>query len=65
MGGRKENEHISREFIANETHCKVRDGRIHEVGNKTGVSNSVYDKALARYEEALEMPLADKISKNS
>lgn len=56
----------SREFIVNETRCEVRDGRIHEVGNKTGVPNSVYDKALARYEEALEMPLAKiKVKQNS
>ena len=57
---------ISREFIANETHCEVRDGRIHEVGNKTGVPNSIYNKALARYEEVLEMPLAEiNVKQNS
>lgn len=50
----------SREFIINETRCEVKDGRIREVGNKTGIPNSIYDKALARYEEALEMPLSAK-----
>ena len=48
----------SREFIVNETRCEVRNGRIYEVGNKTGVPNSIYNKALARYEESLAMPLA-------
>ena len=47
----------SREFIINETRCEVKDGRIREVGNKTGIPNSIYNKALARYEAALEMPL--------
>ena len=54
----------SREFIVNETRCEVRDGRIYEVANKTGVPNSIYNNALARYEEALEMPLSGKISGN-
>lgn len=47
-----------REFIVNETRCEVRDGRICEVGNKTGVPNAVYEKALSRYEASLAMPLA-------
>ena len=47
----------SREFTINETRCEVRDGRIYEVGNKTGIPNSIYNKALARYEESLEAPL--------
>ena len=47
----------SREFTINETRCEVRDGRIREVGNKTGIPNSIYNKALARYEESLEAPL--------
>ena len=33
------------------------DERIREVGNKTGIPNSIYNKALARYEESLEAPL--------
>lgn len=48
----------SREFIVNGTRCEIRNGRIYEVGNKTGVPNSVYNKALARYEEALSAPLS-------
>jgi len=48
----------SREFTINETRCEVRDGRIYEVGNKTGIPNSIYNKALARYEKILEMPLS-------
>ena len=51
----------SREFIINETRCEVKDGRIREVGNKTGIPNSIYDKALARYEKALEMPLSGRV----
>ena len=53
----------SREFIINETRCEVKDGRIREVDNKTGIPNSIYNKALARYEAALEMPLNGQAKK--
>lgn len=51
----------SKEFIINGTRCELRDGRIREVNsNRAGVPNSVYEKALKRYEEALGVLLADR-----
>ena len=38
----------------------VVNGRIREVGNKTGVPNSIYKQALARYEQWLYESLADR-----
>ena len=52
-----------REFTINETKCHVVDGRIKEVGNVSGIPNSVYNAAAKRYEEWLNMPLAEKNKK--
>jgi len=43
----------SREFIINETKCELVNGRISEVGNTYGAPSSIYQKAIARYEEWL------------
>ena len=52
-----------REFSINETKCYVADGRIKEVGNASGVPNTVYHAAAKRYEEWLNMPLSEKNKK--
>ncbi|MBQ8134122.1 MAG: hypothetical protein IJ192_06960 [Clostridia bacterium] len=50
-----------KEFIINDTRCEVIDGRIREAeGNKEGIPNSIYNKALARYEESLNMLLKNE-----
>ncbi|MCM1500477.1 MAG: hypothetical protein NC124_18605, partial [Clostridium sp.] len=50
----------SKEFVINGTKLHVVNGRIREVGNKTGVPNHVYEQALARYEQWLYEPLSDR-----
>lgn len=47
-----------REFILNGTKCEVRNGRIHEVGDKWGVARSVRDEAIRKYEEEMMRPLS-------
>lgn len=47
-----------REFILNGTECEVRNGRIHEVGDKWGVARNVRDEAIRRYEEEMSRPLS-------
>ena len=42
----------------NGTKCEVKYGRINEVGNTHVVPNSIYEKALKRYEELLYQPLS-------
>lgn len=51
----------SREFIINGTKCEVRHGKIHEVGNHTGIPNSIYEKALKRSEELAYVPLWQRL----
>ena len=48
----------SKEFTINGTKCEVKDGRICEVGNTHVVPNTIYAKALKRYEELLYQPLS-------
>lgn len=55
----------SKEFIINGTKCEVKYGRINEVGNTHVVPNSIYEKALKRYEELLYQPLSTYYEKNS
>lgn len=55
----------SKEFIINGTKCEVKYGRINEVGNTHIVPNSIYEKALKRYEELLYQPLSTYYEKNS
>jgi len=50
----------NKEFVINGTKMHVVNGRIREVGNKTGVPNNIYKQALARYEQWLYEPLADR-----
>lgn len=52
----------SREFIINGTKCEVKHGKIHEVGNRTGVPNSIYEKALERSEELAYVPLWQRMA---
>lgn len=47
-----------REFILNGTKCEVRNGRLHEVGDKWGVARSVRDEAIRKYEEEMLRPLS-------
>lgn len=47
-----------REFILNGTKCEVRNGKIHEVGDKWGVARSVRDEAIRKYEEEMLRPLS-------
>lgn len=49
-----------REFTINKTKCHVVDGRIQEVGNISGVPDSIYQKAVKRYEEWAYKPLAER-----
>lgn len=49
-----------REFIINDTVCEVRDGGIHEVGNKVGVPSSIHQAAMKRLEEMLYQPLSQR-----
>lgn len=49
-----------KEFTINGTKCEVVNGRIKEVGNRIGVPGSIYQKALARYEEWLYRPLSSR-----
>ena len=50
----------SKEFTINKTKCHVVNGRINEVGNLCGVPSSIYNKAVARYEERLCKPLSSR-----
>lgn len=50
----------SREFIINDTKCELVNGRISEVGNTYGAPSSIYQKAIARYEEWLYQPMNKK-----
>ncbi len=50
----------NKEFVINGTKMQVVNGRIREVGNKTGVPNIIYKQALERYEQWLYEPLADR-----
>lgn len=47
-----------REFILNGTKCEVKNGRIHEVGDKWGVARNVRDEAIRKYEEEMSRPLS-------
>lgn len=47
-----------REFALNGTKCEVKNGRIHEVGNRWGVPSAVRDEALRKYEEEMSRPLS-------
>lgn len=47
-----------REFILNGTKCEVRNGKIHEAGDKWGVARSVRDEAIRKYEEEMMRPLS-------
>lgn len=49
-----------REFILNGTKCEVRNGKIHEVGDKWGVARSVRDEAIRKYEEEMLRPLSER-----
>lgn len=49
-----------REFILNGTKCEVRNGKIHEVGDKWGVARSVRDEAVRKYEEEMLRPLSGR-----
>lgn len=49
-----------KEFVINGTKMHVVNGRIKVVGNKTGVPDNVYKQALARYEQMLYEPLANR-----
>lgn len=49
-----------REFILNGTKCEVRNGKIHEVGDKWGVARSVRDDAIRKYEEEMSRPLSER-----
>ncbi|MDE6601482.1 MAG: hypothetical protein K2K90_04850 [Lachnospiraceae bacterium] len=49
-----------REFILNGTKCGVRNGKIHEVGDKWGVARSVRDEAIRKYEEEMLRPLSER-----
>lgn len=49
-----------REFIINGTKCEVRNGKIHEAGNRWGVPGSVRDRAIGKYEEELYRPLSER-----
>lgn len=51
----------SREFIINDTKCELVNGRISEVGNTYGAPSSIYQKAIARYEEWLYQPVNKKL----
>lgn len=48
-----------REFILNGTKCEVRNGKIHEVGDKWGVARAVRDEAIRKYEEEMLRPLSE------
>lgn len=49
-----------RKFVINGTECEVKGGRIEEAdSNRYGVPNSIYMKALKRYEEASLVRLAE------
>lgn len=47
-----------REFILNGTKCEVRNGKIHEAGDKWGVARSVRNEAIRKYEEEMMRPLS-------
>lgn len=49
-----------KEFVINGTKMHVVNGKIRVVGNKTGVPDHIYKHALARYEQWLYEPLADR-----
>lgn len=49
-----------REFILNGTKCEVRNGKIHEVGDKWGVARAVRDEAIRKYEEEMMRPLSER-----
>lgn len=49
-----------REFILNGTKCEVRNGKIHEVGDKWGVPGTVRDEAIRKYEEEMMRPLSER-----
>lgn len=49
-----------REFILNGTKCEVRNGKIHEVGDKWGVARAVRDEAIRKYEEEMLRPLSER-----
>lgn len=50
----------NKEFIINGTKLHVVNGKIREVGNKTGVPNGIYKQALDRYEQWLYQSLSDR-----
>lgn len=50
----------NKEFIINGTKMHVVNGKIREVGNKTGVPNGIYKQALDRYEQWLYQSLSDR-----
>lgn len=47
-----------REFVLNGTKCEVKNGKIHEAGNRWGVPGAVRDEALRKYEEEMSRPLS-------
>lgn len=47
-----------REFVLNGTKCEVKNGKIHEVGNRWVVPSAVRDEALRKYEEEMSRPLS-------
>lgn len=51
---------ITREFIVNGTKLEVVNGKIAEVGNTHVVPNSIFQKALQRYEKWMYQPLATR-----
>lgn len=50
----------SREFIINDTVCEIKNGKLHEVGNKVGVPSSIQKQAVERYEQWLYKPLSER-----
>ena len=50
----------SKEFTINETKCHIVNGRIMEVGNKSGVPSTIYNKAVKRYEEWANKLLSER-----
>ena len=53
-----------REFVINGTKCEVRNGHIHEAGNRWGIPSTVRDEAIRKYEEELYRPLSERNKQN-
>ena len=49
-----------KEFTLNGTKCKLKNGRIKEVGNTSPLPSAVYKRAMQRYEEELSRLLSHK-----